>query len=149
MSMPSYETKNYGTTHQAVLEIVTSDLDVLERFISIVGAGSDPRPYNKGAKGTLPHHKQCYSWCCTNRVEVRRILSLFMPYLGMRRMMRAKELLEKMDEVDNRRGRCTDCGIKLTEENARKDKYYKSGFRNQCRSCASKREREMRAASSH
>ena len=105
MSTPSYETQSFGTAYQAVLEIVTSDLDVLERFISIVGAGSQPRPYNKGAKGTLPHHKQCYSWCCTNRVEVRRILSLFMPYFGMRRMMRAKELLIKMDEHDAIRSR--------------------------------------------
>jgi hypothetical protein len=98
----SYETKKYGLTYQIAMELVSSDLDVIEKFLRIVNCGA-VHPYNKGIKGTLPHHKQCYCWGLTNRSEIRRILDSFMPYLGMRRMMKAKEVLGHMDEFDTRR----------------------------------------------
>lgn len=98
----AYQTKKYGLTHQIAMELVTSDLDVIEKFIRIVGCGT-VNPYNKGIKGTLPHHKQCYCWGLTQRSEIRRLMDLFIPHMGMRRCMKMRDSLEKMDEFDSRR----------------------------------------------
>lgn len=67
----------------------TTDLDVLQRFAEIVGAG------NITVVKLRPcHTKQQYSWCIGDVQNVGRILTYMRPWLGTRRGVRADEGLE-------------------------------------------------------
>lgn len=70
-----------------VLKLLMTDRDVVERLLSIAGAGSFyvvQRP---------PPLLQAYQWQCAEADKVEELLLLWMPWLGSRRRARAEEAL--------------------------------------------------------
>jgi hypothetical protein len=77
---------------QPQLWLRTTDPDVLERFVQIVGAGRITECALREC-----HTKPQYSWCICSRSEVRRILLQMRPWLGRRRAEKADEVLAFID----------------------------------------------------
>lgn len=72
------------------LVVVSSDLDVLQKFHSIIGCGYiylKKDATNRFAKKTQ------YQWQCNKKDEIKTILISFLPFLGDRRSERALEIL--------------------------------------------------------
>jgi hypothetical protein len=126
------------TSAEAVVGM--TDLDVVERFATIMGFGAltvEPR----GANKTL------YRWSACNATDVRALIELFWPYFGERRREAAQALLARTQDCPGKSRARTACrkGHPYTD-----DSTYtvpKSGFR-QCRICKRERERERAAAKS-
>lgn len=70
------------------LSIAMTDEDVIRRFSRVVGI---EKTYPVSSSG--PGHKQQYRWKTSKRAEVERILELFIPYFGERRLLKALEAL--------------------------------------------------------
>ena len=69
------------------------DLDVVQDFVEVIGYGNI-----SGGKQQKSHWKPRYDWQISKMTEVKRILELFLPYLGLRRAYKAQNSL---DEIDN------------------------------------------------
>lgn len=74
---------------QVVICLRTTDLDVLRKFVAIVGYGQirpvKLRPF---------HNRQQHAWFIGHKAEVFRILTAMRPWLGERRGAKADEALE-------------------------------------------------------
>jgi hypothetical protein len=75
---------------QVSLEVTSTDLDVLERFATVVGVGNI-KP--KANKANLLQRKQQYMWRVGSRPHTERILTAFKPWLGVRRVEKCDEAL--------------------------------------------------------
>ena len=73
-----------------VLSLNNTDKDVIERFVNIVNYGNLCGPYTTKKK---PTYKPYWSWAVGKKAEVKRILEMFLPYLGKRRKQRAEQAL--------------------------------------------------------
>ena len=73
-----------------------TDKDIIEKFINILNYGNLTGPYTRPSK---PHWKPSYKWQVRKRIEVIRILNLFMPFFGERRSERANEVLRHYENI--------------------------------------------------
>ena len=74
------------------ISISMTDKDVMQRFVNVVGYGNLNGPY----KGT----KQPYwSWECAKKIQVLRILKMFLPHFGIRRAEKAIEAITFLNET--------------------------------------------------
>ena len=71
------------------LRMVSTDLDVLERFREIVGYGSISE-----RKKREEHHKPAWEWYSKGRLKIIATLSLWLPHFSKRRAAKAREALE-------------------------------------------------------
>ena len=112
-----------------------TDEDVVARFATIVGAG---RVYVK--QRPKQEWKDIYAWHCNKSEDVRRILSEFMPHMGLRRKDRAVEMLERLARNQGARATWTHCpyGHPLSGDNLYT--HPKRGTR-MCKACAAERQR--------
>lgn len=69
----------FRTRH--VLKLTSTDLDVLEKFLHIVGTGT----IVKHEAPKQSHHKQAWVWSCSKQLHVFYIAQLFIPHMGQRR----------------------------------------------------------------
>jgi hypothetical protein len=76
------------------LQLEMTDLDVVQDFAQIVGAGNIC--YKK--RLDKPKWKPTYRWTIQRREMVYKILSLLLPYFGLRRAYKA---LNCLDDIDN------------------------------------------------
>ena len=77
-----------------VARIHMTDRDVVEKFSRIVGFGHfNDVPRRRGGLGSKP----CFEWWTTKEPEFRRLLAMFEPWLGARRLARAKEVLSTIE----------------------------------------------------
>ena len=65
---------------RVTLRVASTDLDVLQRFHSIVGCGQIHT-----RKKRMDHWKQSYEWQAGKRQDVLRMLKQMLPWLGERR----------------------------------------------------------------
>ena len=84
--------KTQKANYQAIC-INNTDKDVIERFVSIVNYGNLNGPYKSNGRKHKPTHKPYWSWEISKKSEVKRILEMFLPYLGKRRSQRAEQAL--------------------------------------------------------
>ena len=70
-----------------------TDKDVMEDFVKIVGYGKLRGPYKRG------EFKPTYRWKVTKRLELKRILELFLPFLKARRTSKANEALRHHENI--------------------------------------------------
>jgi hypothetical protein len=88
------------TSAEAVVGM--TDLDVVERFATIMGFGAltvEPR----GANKTL------YRWSACNATDVRALIELFWPYFGERRREAAQALLARTQDCPGKSRARTAC----------------------------------------
>lgn len=74
-----------------------ADRDVVERFAAVVGCGKI------GSQQVPEGHKPIHLWACGSTKDVRRVLLMFLPWLGERRLQRAREILGVLSDADRRR----------------------------------------------
>jgi hypothetical protein len=79
-----------------VISLNNTDKDVIERFISIVNYGNLRGPYKSNGTKHKPTHKPYWMWEVAKKSEVKRILEMFLPYLGKRRRQRAEQALYRI-----------------------------------------------------
>jgi hypothetical protein len=82
----------YQNKTSVILQIAMNDLDILERFQSIVGCGS----IYKGTTHRSPNHNYTYTWRVSDRDNVRRLLLLMLPWFGERRSAKTMEALGRI-----------------------------------------------------
>lgn len=121
------------------LTLVSTDRDVLEAFVAVVGAG---RIIDRPDRD--PRHKIQWQWKVTRWREIEPILQILLPYLGERRTAKAMELLATPAK---RQGNC-DSGHPLSGPGA--DIYTNGKARPACAICArarskANRERKVKA----
>ena len=76
------------------ISISMTDKDVMQRFVNVVGYGNLRGPY----KGS---HKPYWSWECAKKIQVLRILKMFLPHFGIRRAEKAIEAITFLNEITN------------------------------------------------
>ena len=74
------------------------DKDVVERFIHAIGYGNLCGPQIKPPLPSGNPRKPCWRVAFAKKVEVKRVLNLFLPFLGERR---TKKALEALNEITN------------------------------------------------
>jgi hypothetical protein len=112
----------------ARLSLTTTDRDVLDRFQSVIVAGTvkaNPPPKQV-------QWKQSYRWYLSRTAEIERVLHRFMPYLGKRRSSKAQEALEVCSHVTPRSETHCHRGHEYTEANTMVEP--NTGYR-RCRIC--------------
>ena len=80
----------------AQLILQMTDLDVMERFVDVVGHGNLNGPYWQ-KNSTKP----CWRWAVSKSSELQRILKMFLPHLGIRRAEKAIEAINHLHETIN------------------------------------------------
>lgn len=118
------------------LTLVSTDLDVLQRFVAIVGVGTirvRARPN--------PAHRIQYVWQVGKWREVAPTLQAFLPYLGERRTKKAQSLLA---DPATRQGDVCPQGHPLKGPDA--EVYVRTNGRRYCATCARDQARARRAA---
>jgi hypothetical protein len=81
--------KRQGGRAYLVIALVTTDLDVMERFHAIVGVGHvNQRP--------VRGHKMQWQWHA-HSADARAVTTLFLPYLGERRLARLRGVIAEVD----------------------------------------------------
>lgn len=75
---------------QKKLSLGTTDEDICQKFASIVKIGHIYGPRNIVIRDVL--FKPVWEWVCSSPNDARQLLSLFRPYLGQRRLKRAREV---------------------------------------------------------
>ena len=78
------------------ISLNNTDKDVIERFISIVKYGNLIGPYKSNGTKHKHTHKPYWMWAVAKKSEVKRILEMFLPYLGKRRRQRAEQALYRI-----------------------------------------------------
>jgi hypothetical protein len=79
------------STGSVQLRVKMTDLDVLEKLFDVFGVGGIYGPYESGSRDgrvRKPH----WIWICPEPF-VRKVFAAMMPWLGQRRIARARELV--------------------------------------------------------
>jgi LAGLIDADG-like domain len=80
---------------QPTVSVTSTDLDVLEKFASIMGVGK----VYKRQDNRKETYKTAYKWSVQSRNDVVQVLELLMPFLCSRRKAKAEELLARAYEM--------------------------------------------------
>ena len=70
----------------------TTDKDVLEKFVSVIGFGKVNGPYIYTSK-TIPMRKPSWYWAIRGYDRFQAVVDMLWPWLGKRRRAKAKEVL--------------------------------------------------------
>jgi len=88
---------------KAVLTLTSTDRDVVESFMAVVGCGAI------GLRSKKPDHwKNQWTWSCGKWSDVSKLLLAFLPHLHARRRQKAMEVLTRGG--DARKRVCECCG---------------------------------------
>lgn len=87
--------KAYNGSFYPRMAIGTTDLDVLQRFVEIVGVGKVYGPYQHYG----PDKKPMYRWAADRRERFTEVLDLIWPFLCDRRQQQVRDTFEKCHEL--------------------------------------------------
>jgi len=76
---------------QVRLRLWMTDEDVVRRFCEIVGVGHVKGPYGPYDRGT----KQLWAWDLIKKADVKKVLEMFQPWLGARRLDQILTAMQK------------------------------------------------------
>ena len=80
------------------LQLRMTDRDIVQRFADTLKCGTKVHDESNQPRRIRTNRKPCYRWTCTKKADVKRILELFLPYLGHRRAYVAQNCLDVFDE---------------------------------------------------
>ena len=86
--------KTQPNQRQASIEM--TDKDVMERFVDVVGYGKLNGPYWRKLST-----KPTWCWKLKKKVELLRVLKMFLPHFGKRRAEKAIEAINHLNEIIN------------------------------------------------
>ena len=90
-------TGNKNVPNLREIKIKMTDKDVMQRFVDIVGYGNLRGPYTQRNR---PSTKPFWVWAIGKRLEVVRILTMFLPYFGERRSEKAIEAITHFETIN-------------------------------------------------
>jgi hypothetical protein len=126
----------------AYVTLTTTDKDVMDYFHAVVGIG-EVRPSPPRQAG----YKATYRWSGTRTAEVVILLESFLPYLGLRRSVKAMEALVICEGIKPRSKTHCPEGHKFTDENTWWEVVPPAGRRQRrCRTCMRERMRKYHKA---
>ncbi len=73
-----------------------TDEDVVRAFHGVMGIGSVTGPLSKGP------HKPYWSWQVQNKAGIKKLIDMFRPYMGTRRLAKMAEVYPKVSTPDLR-----------------------------------------------
>lgn len=79
------------TQYQPTAQISMTDIEILERFLRIIKVGYINGPYQYKPITRKP----IWIWRCVTVPDVKAVLNLLKPWLGKRRLQKAKVVLNK------------------------------------------------------
>lgn len=79
------------------IQVTMTDQDVIERLQRITGLG---RIY--AIKPRAEHHKPAWMWSVQRRAHIRHIIRCTLPWLGDRRTVAARRLLDRIADAKDR-----------------------------------------------
>jgi hypothetical protein len=79
---------------QARIQVAMTDQDIITRLAELTGVG---RVY--AVRRQKPHHKDSWLWTVRRPVHVEHIIRLVLPWLGQRRTVAAREVLNKISQT--------------------------------------------------
>lgn len=124
-----------------------TDRDVVEHFAAVVGCGTVKR-----SQSNRSNEKPMWTWSVYEAERVRRVIALFLPYMGERRRARALEVLDVGAGVQSHNAVKTHCpkGHELAGDNLKAEPIRGGAYMaRRCRTCRNAQERErMRARKS-
>ena len=82
-----------GCMYGRVLRLKMSDLDVVENFQEVVGCGTINQEHWK----PHAHYKTLFYWQVGSRKAVIKVLTMLLPYLGLRRAYEALNILDDLE----------------------------------------------------
>jgi len=88
---------DHRRTNSRTIQMKMTDLDVMERYVDVVGYGKLRGPYKEKRPGTKPF----WQHSVYKGSEVLRILKMFLPHLGKRRSEKAIEAINHLNEIIN------------------------------------------------
>lgn len=74
--------------NQARVELTSTDEDVVRKFAAIIGFGAV-------RKRVRPPYKDCWTWYVQDKYDVIESLELLLPMLGLRRTIKAVEVINR------------------------------------------------------
>ena len=89
-------TTDHRSKNCRIIQMKMTDLDVMERYVDVVGYGNLNGPY-KDSKNT--QFKPWWQWNVYKGSEVLRILKMFLPHFGKRRAEKAIEAINHLHET--------------------------------------------------
>jgi hypothetical protein len=96
--------------HAQMLKIVSTDYDVLVKFMSIVGVGR-----LESRKKAADHHKDQWQWRVQDAQGITLVLEMLMPHFCLRRYQKAEEMLQRTKHIRSK-GRASIQQQQLLEE---------------------------------
>ena len=86
---------DHRSPNTRTVQMKMTDLDVMERYVDVVGYGKLRGPYKEKRPGTKPF----WQHSVYKGSEVLRILKMFLPHLGKRRAKKAIEAINHLHEI--------------------------------------------------
>ena len=77
------------------LTVSSTDEDIINKLHSIYPGKS------KYIKEYLNNYKTQYIWAVTDRQGIRTVISKILPYMGERRTLKMREVIDKINEYEN------------------------------------------------
>jgi hypothetical protein len=94
------------------ITVVNTDLEPLERFMKVVGAGSIyevPKKYQA-------HHKKCFQWQTARSADIYAVVDLLWDHLSARRKEQINDTIRRREERKEQRAKhCSGCGCPVDE----------------------------------
>lgn len=85
-----------GTKFYPRAQLGMTDLDVITRFVDIIGIGKVRGPYEKnGSAGIRP--KPIYFWAVAKKDEFEEAINMLWPFLGERRREQVHDVFKKIN----------------------------------------------------
>jgi hypothetical protein len=82
---------------QIALQLSSTDMDVVAEFFRVVGCGKVYGPYRYG-----PNRKPFWKWSCHDGATAASLLEKLLPFLGLRRSVRAVEAVQRWKQRQDR-----------------------------------------------
>lgn len=92
-----HKRRNRRNTFEAAIHCEMSDEDIVRRLHNLFGVGTVNLRLNKAGRRTDSVRKPTYIWSVQNKTAVLEVLLRVMPYLGERRLAKAKQLLNNIE----------------------------------------------------
>lgn len=90
--------KDRPSTTTSAIHCEMTDRDIVERLKDTFGVGTINERLNISGRRDTSKRKPSYIWSVQNKQGVLEVLLRVMPYLGERRLQKAKELLHNVEE---------------------------------------------------
>jgi len=93
-----HKRSNRRNSYDCAIHCEMSDEDVVRKLRTVMGVGTVNLRLNKSGRRSDSIRKPTWIWSVQNKTDVLEVLLRVMPFLGDRRLAKAKQLLANIEE---------------------------------------------------